>query len=463
MKTERFDIILRSIVGIPLAFYGYAFQKAWISIGTIPTAALVSIPDFVPGSVVNAFIAFFLGFLALKIDSTLFRRTVLSVGVALQLVTAAALISSFFIAFNDVAFGIFIRLASAGGTVLVSALWIDLYALLNPVRVAYLNAVAIIIAQAIIFVVEENDIARILPVMIVVSLITACLYLTAAHKGTQENPPAQVSKSRFLIPYKAMLFIGVFSFAYGIATTEGSVINARYTAVIPAMIVLLSIFLNTRRFNISILVRLAMPLMLVGFLLASFIPGDVPTISSYMLYSGFATMEMLLLLIVCAISYSSGTSTIWLFGVLGGTQFLMRSLGIMFGDFALASLGDAEYTVVSVIAIVAVVLASFTLMSEKSLFSFWVSRKCIDSADGEQEETHALGDSLEIRINTLSAAHSLTDRETEVLYLAVKGKTNTQIGRDMFISVGTVKAHLYHIYQKLGIHSRKELMDLLGV
>lgn len=50
-----------------------------------------------------------------------------------------------------------------------------------------------------------------------------------------------------------------------------------------------------------------------------------------------------------------------------------------------------------------------------------------------------------------------------MLYLVVKGKTNNQIARDMFISIGTVKAHLYHIYQKLGIHTRKELFALLEI
>lgn len=34
------------------------------------------------------------------------------------------------------------------------------------------------------------------------------------------------------------------------------------------------------------------------------------------------------------------------------------------------------------------------------------------------------------------------------------------IAEDMFIAEGTVKAHIQHIYAKLGIHSRKELFSL---
>lgn len=471
MKTERFNIVLRSIAGIPLAFYGYAFQKAWISIESVPSAALPPAFDFVPAGVLNALVALALGFLALKLDSHRFRRAVLAVGMALQLVAAGALGMSLAIDFDPAAFSVVMTLVETGGVVLLSALWIDLYALLNPVRVAFLNAVAIIVAQAIIFVVEENSPVRIVAVLCVIPFITALLYVVAARRGESEHPPTQVSKARFLLPYKAVAFIAVFSFAYGIASMGVNVVNARYASVVPAGVVLVFIFLNTKRFNISILVRMALPLMLAGFLLVSFIPGDAHAFPSFMLYAGFSTMEMLLLLMVCTISYSSGTSAIWLFGILGGTQFLMRSLGAVAGQAALETLGDAEYALVCAVAVVAVVLASLTLLSEKSLFSFWGARKrAEEAADGAGDGT--LGsdsgagaqpdDSLEIRVNTVSAAYALTDRETEVLYLAAKGKTNSQIGRDMFISIGTVKAHLYHIYQKLGIHTRAELMKLLG-
>ena len=37
------------------------------------------------------------------------------------------------------------------------------------------------------------------------------------------------------------------------------------------------------------------------------------------------------------------------------------------------------------------------------------------------------------------------------------GLTNRQVGERMFISVGTVKAHLSHIFAKLGTASRSEL------
>jgi DNA-binding CsgD family transcriptional regulator len=55
----------------------------------------------------------------------------------------------------------------------------------------------------------------------------------------------------------------------------------------------------------------------------------------------------------------------------------------------------------------------------------------------------------------------LTFREAEIADLAARGMTNRQIAEHLFISKRTVDAHLDHIYAKLGISSRVELLNAL--
>jgi DNA-binding CsgD family transcriptional regulator len=52
---------------------------------------------------------------------------------------------------------------------------------------------------------------------------------------------------------------------------------------------------------------------------------------------------------------------------------------------------------------------------------------------------------------------SLTPTELRVAGLVAEGLTNPEIGERMFISRGTVKVHLSHIFAKLGIGTRSEL------
>ncbi len=58
-------------------------------------------------------------------------------------------------------------------------------------------------------------------------------------------------------------------------------------------------------------------------------------------------------------------------------------------------------------------------------------------------------------LNSLSLL-GLSQRETEVLALVVKGKDNKSIAADMKIGISTVRRHLENIYLKLGVQSRTE-------
>ncbi len=48
----------------------------------------------------------------------------------------------------------------------------------------------------------------------------------------------------------------------------------------------------------------------------------------------------------------------------------------------------------------------------------------------------------------------LTEREIEVLKLVILGYSNNEIGKKLFITNHTVKAHLTQIYKKLGVTNR---------
>ena len=53
-----------------------------------------------------------------------------------------------------------------------------------------------------------------------------------------------------------------------------------------------------------------------------------------------------------------------------------------------------------------------------------------------------------------TALDTLTSREREVLALIGRGRTNGEIAAELFVSEGTVKTHINHLFTKLRLRDR---------
>src|SRR5580700_751405 len=72
-----------------------------------------------------------------------------------------------------------------------------------------------------------------------------------------------------------------------------------------------------------------------------------------------------------------------------------------------------------------------------------------------RRELLATGDT--VRERTVQTASELTAQEAHIARLAVDGRTNAEIGVQLFLSTRTVEWHLSKVYTKLGVGSRREL------
>jgi DNA-binding CsgD family transcriptional regulator len=81
-------------------------------------------------------------------------------------------------------------------------------------------------------------------------------------------------------------------------------------------------------------------------------------------------------------------------------------------------------------------------------------------AERARRELLATGET--VRKRSAETASELTDREAHIARLAVEGRTNTEIGTQLFLSGRTVEWHLRNVYAKLGVGSRRELRSALA-
>lgn len=67
-----------------------------------------------------------------------------------------------------------------------------------------------------------------------------------------------------------------------------------------------------------------------------------------------------------------------------------------------------------------------------------------------------------LRIEQLAEAHQLTQREAQVAELVAEGMADSEIAELLFVSLSTVKKHLYNAYAKLRVNNRAQLVSLVS-
>ena len=77
------------------------------------------------------------------------------------------------------------------------------------------------------------------------------------------------------------------------------------------------------------------------------------------------------------------------------------------------------------------------------------------------EDTPAARGRFRQRCEVIANTYLLSRRESEVMYCLARGYKSSHIQQQLYISEGTAKTHIRHIYRKLNIHSQQDLIHLI--
>ena len=303
-----------------------------------------------------------------------------------------------------------------------------------------------------------------LSVALVALPLLAMAYLRRAYEGIPLVERPRRTVPRFSYPWKLFALYALYAFAYGLRANllvEGAGTHSSISTALVVGVLFLSAYYFAGRFNIGALYRSPVLLMVCGFLLIPMEGLFGAAASSYLIAVSYSLMGLLVTFLLYDISKRMGVAIVAFMACKNAEQFFVQA-----GSAATDALGmsglpaDTQSLVVAILVCVLILGATLVLFSERELSSKWG----VDIlATGGLVERSEEEERREERCRELVETYHLSPREEEVLLLLAEGKTGRVIQQELFIAEGTFKAHTRHIYEKMSINTRKELLDLLGL
>jgi len=219
------------------------------------------------------------------------------------------------------------------------------------------------------------------------------------------------------------------------------------------------------------LLRIAVLLTIVGCLCIHFVQ-DGFLFSNVIVFAGYVCLEITVIALVSSAAKRRPHMATALFGVTFGSMYLGEVIGANAAHLLDGvHLSPNQISIISIVLAVILIVDALFLLTDYHIVQLTGRRAgkiaaAADSVGKRPEELFDNGDKTAQSIFSEELCEKLADegglskRERDVLPLLLKGRTIARIQEELFISAGTVNTHTRHIYQKLDVHDRQQLLDL---
>lgn len=274
---------------------------------------------------------------------------------------------------------------------------------------------------------------------------------TSRTHGSQGRPEADTN---WAFPVYPVVLMAAFKlvFNFSLSFSLGASIYGPLGIICASALALAYALFAKEGFNPTLLFKLALPCMVAGLLMISWVRvgAGVATLFSN---AGNIAFELFSLMVMAEACRRWNIKPMWVFGILEAASYASTCAGKILGGLFTAAYpgGTFESSAVMTVAVVALV----------TLCTFFPSERLALRTFGDAGESKGLV-GVELMCATVSRRYGLSRREEEVLGLLVQQMSAAQIGEELAISRSTVKSHVRHIYEKTGVHSREELEALVA-
>ena len=277
-----------------------------------------------------------------------------------------------------------------------------------------------------------------------------------------DNPHAEPSRARTALrPLLAGLaepLIGLFLFSLMFSTMGDHGVYLYYLSFLlgtlaSGLCIVPLLMVNSKRPLLNLIYQVILPLLGLVLIVVALVapPGLQGAVarSGFMLFFAGASM------LFCASVVGYMTAGEFSQRLILGTSLAAYGLGGVAGTAIVLAGGRNELITSTFLALTCIYIVALAI--RPSLLA-WLGRDTTSSTEDEAAEAQVQRENY---VGAVAAQFSLTEREREILAHVVEGHSSSHVARALFISESTVRGHMHHIYQKLGVASRDELVALL--
>ncbi|MEG0217679.1 MAG: LuxR C-terminal-related transcriptional regulator [Raoultibacter sp.] len=339
--------------------------------------------------------------------------------------------------------------------------WGEAYTRLNAKQAA-VEALTSFLVAALVF-----PLIIVLPHLLAV-VITMVLPLVSAFilfkvLGVWSKPsllePVKLNKSAFLI--KALLSVGIFGFAESLMRSLFIAVNPVVDVDLYPWVFLVATLLSAAIMSVTVIARknsdygFAYRVVLFAtafvFLLLPIMERGT-FVADVLALVGYCIVSLLVWVMLARTASTYHLSATVVFGC-GIGSMVAGGLGGTFLGSVLLSYVDMTYQLLSLTALLCVCglfFAYLFLFSERAVIKLTQDESTIDGPRPFRR-----------RCEEVAAAYKLSAKEAEVMILVAKGRSTPRICEELDISQGTANTHLTHIYKKIDVHDKQQLLDVL--
>lgn len=288
-------------------------------------------------------------------------------------------------------------------------------------------------------------------------------------------PPAPVTDP-VIVPRPLMRILsGVFAYSLALGLmlamvmgwgSGGFDLSGKFALAAPAavgLVLALCSYAGKDAEALPALYRFAMPMAVVGLLLLSRFGGWGAVVAVFLVVAGFQCFDTVVMVVLFQGSRHFEHLSIRSFVM--GRLANVSGLSVGWGLGSLAVCGAlpalADQSLLCLAAASLIVLFSSVALLEEDLFP---GRKTVAEAkaakDAREETPFAID--MDAAIAAISEEGGLSAQEKRVFAYLAKGHSRKTIQQKLFIASATVDTHARHVYRKLGVKTRQELIDLVG-